>query len=114
MDGLDLMYTTAVSNKTDFLRICDPAHLPPYLATQDFASSVAMENGIAFPVGPQLGAYSYLLSQEGLRKVHRLFTGPRNPVDVQLGEMNPWINTYMLQKALVAHTYDGTSDSQII
>lgn len=113
MDDWDLMYTTGVSNTDEFFRICEPAHLSSHISRDVPVPAATSDGNIAFPVGPQLGAYSYLLSRKGLRKVHSFFRALRNPVDVQLGEMNRSINTYMLRKALVAHTSDGTSDTRL-
>lgn len=115
--GWDIMYLTGKSNTDRFFKICSPEHLQPYLRNDQTCESnleTSLKTSLIpfFPVGPQIGAYSYILSISGIQKVSSFFEKPINPVDVQLGQMNTWLYTSMWRLPLIEHLYDGTSDSQ--
>ena len=110
----DILYMTGDSNTEYFFEVCDHIHLKPYLEgdlTKYFHEDDASR--YATQVGPQIGAYSYILSSSGLKKVRAFFETLVNPVDVQIGQMNDWLSTFMAKTCLVQHEYDGTSDSRL-
>ncbi|RKZ50163.1 MAG: hypothetical protein DRR16_10955 [Candidatus Parabeggiatoa sp. nov. 3] len=110
--GWDIMYLTGESSTERFMNICSPAHLEPYL--NNYSEINEQEIGMRpfYSVGPQIGAYSYILTTNGLEKVSAFFATLINPVDVQLGQMNSWLRTCMWRMPITEHVYDGTSDSR--
>ncbi len=111
----DIMYVTGESNAKRFKKLCNRKHLYPYLQSDlDFCDGPSI-NKLYFYAGPQIGAYSYMVTRQGLVKLIDFFSeNLLNPVDVQIGQMNTWLKTGMTKERLVSHKFDGNSDSQRI
>ena len=109
----DIMYLTGVSNSARFKSLCNKKHLHPYLQGNfDFRDGKSI-NDLFFYVGPQVGAYAYMVTRQGATKLLDFFSGHLlNPVDVQIGQMNTWLKTGMTKEVLIEHRFDSVSDSQ--
>ena len=104
----DLLYTSGSDSTEEFFQICDPKHI---VGVQRFCGGGDLGN-VARRVGPQLGAYSYILSARGLDHCQNGFETPLNPVDVQFAQISPPLKMFLLKESITRHTFDGFSDTR--
>ena len=106
-----LLHVKSQSSTKFFYQICQPEHILPELDPLHPILDEMVTSSI-YRVGPQIGAYSYVLSKKGLNASLKNFSVFRNPVDVQLGQLINVIPSYLWICRDIEVFIDGNSDTQ--
>jgi len=106
-----ILHVKSQSSTSYFYQICQPQHILPELDPNNPIVDEMIAPDI-YRVGPQIGAYSYVLSRRGIAASLEHFSSFKNPVDVQLGQLIDIMPTYLWICKDVEVIIEDFSDTQ--
>jgi len=99
------------SSTDEFYQVCSPEHTEPELPHDvPYKDNHLVED--LYVSGPQIGAYSYILSERGLRQCLNDLKTIKNPIDVQMSQALSFWPVYLWCHDGVVFIDDGFSDTR--